>query len=144
MQAGLERRVAKRRSVTTRRCYAPDCNVRHLRDSPFCHGHAELEPESKRTLAGGTSELEDYLNVNIERALDRELRAPLNLSGMNRLPFFSDSTLENADEATEIGTALRETLPARLKAEFDDPAEIFLLQKQFKVSPQFTLSLTKT
>jgi hypothetical protein len=48
---GQERRVARRRSVTSRRCRAFDmtgaeCTSFHFRDSPFCHDHAHLDPAS--------------------------------------------------------------------------------------------------
>jgi hypothetical protein len=43
---GSERKVRKRRSLTARACFSPSCSVFHMRDSPFCHDHAMLDPGS--------------------------------------------------------------------------------------------------
>jgi hypothetical protein len=74
---GQERKVSRRRSITSRKCRAgemngTECNILHFRDSPFCHEHANMDPSTIRSSAGGTSELEDTLNRALEIALDRK------------------------------------------------------------------------
>jgi hypothetical protein len=44
--AGNERKVRQRRSLTGRACFSPGCAVFHMRDSPYCHDHAILDPSS--------------------------------------------------------------------------------------------------
>mmetsp|Transcript_9810 Transcript_9810/g.11903 ORF Transcript_9810/g.11903 Transcript_9810/m.11903 type:complete len:1045 (+) Transcript_9810:1413-4547(+) len=113
---GQERKVTRRRSVTSRRCLAGDlmnapCSCFHFRDSPFCHDHAYFDPESVRISAGGTSEMEDVLNKALEVALDHVIDFP--------------------PEAQSEGEAILATLPSNLATEFSDPLECYQLKRQF-------------
>jgi len=118
-----ERRVARRRSVTALKCCATlpmdgggqeaTCSVYHLRDSPFCHAHSDLDPKSRPLPAPGVTELEVALNRAVEDVLDHAKQLP--------------------PTAYEEGVAVRARLPPALQAEFEDPVEVFQLKRQFQV-----------
>jgi len=124
LQTGYsERRVARRRSVTALKCCATlpvdgggqeaTCSVYHLRDSPFCHAHSDLDPKSRPLPEPGVTELEVALNRAVEDVLDHAKQLP--------------------PTAYEEGVAVRARLPPALQAEFEDPVEVFQLKRQFQV-----------
>jgi hypothetical protein len=91
------------------------CGVYHLRDSPFCHLHKSLDPGAdQKKRAGGTSELEDTLNVLIEEAIDHAPPPELGIQA-----------------ALAAGKVARASLPEKLQGEFPDPLECFQLRCQF-------------
>ena len=107
LQTGYsERRVARRRSVTALKCCATlpmdgggqeaTCSVYHLRESPFCHTHSDLDPKSRLLPAPDVTELEVALSRAVEDELDHAKQLPPN--------------------AFEEGTAIRAEMSSSLQA----------------------------